>query len=110
MGVTLNTSTTYHPQTDGQTEVVNICLETYLRCFCLESPTDWFLYLAVAEWWYNTTFHSSIQTTPFEALYGQPPPIHLPYVARDSGVEEVDRSLITREFKVQLLKYHLKRA
>ncbi|XP_060178356.1 uncharacterized protein LOC132608338 [Lycium barbarum] len=110
LGVTLNTSTAYHPQTDGQTEVINRCLETYLRCFCSESQKDWYSYLATAEWWYNTTFHNSIQTTPYEALYGQPPPMHLPYIAGESGMKEVDRSLLTREFKNQLLQFHLKRA
>lgn len=44
-GVTLNTSTTYHPQYDGQTEVINKCLETYLRCYCFDSPKDWVQYL-----------------------------------------------------------------
>lgn len=75
-GVTLNTSTAYHPQSDGQTEVVHTCLETYLRCYCSDSPKDWAQYLAFAEWWYNTTFHTSIQTTPYEALYGH----HLPSI------------------------------
>lgn len=109
-GVTLSTSTAYHLQTDGQTEVLNRTVETYLRCFCADSQKDWVKFLSLAEWWYNTTFHSATQTTPYEALYGQPPPIHIPYVLGDAAEEEVDRSLITKELKVELLKFHITRA
>ncbi|GKC27067.1 reverse transcriptase [Tanacetum coccineum] len=51
---------------------------------------DW---LPLAEFWYNTNCHSSTKATPYEIVYGQPPPIHLPYVPGDSMVEAVDRSL-----------------
>lgn len=47
----------------------------------------------LAEWWYNTNHHSSTGMTPYEAVYGQPAHVHLPYVTGDSPVAEVDRSL-----------------
>lgn len=72
-GTQLRLSSSYHPQTDGQTERVNQCLETFLRCFVHACPSQWSRWLALAEYWYNTSFHSALGTTPFEVLYGHKP-------------------------------------
>jgi hypothetical protein len=72
-GNDMRLSTAYHPQTDGQSERVNQCLEIYLRCFTHACPTKWSQYLALAEFWYNTSFHSAIKMSPFVALYGHEP-------------------------------------
>lgn len=70
LGTQLHYSTTYHPQSDGQTERVNNCLENYLSCMVSNRPTLWEHWLTASEWSYNTNFHTSLQCTPFEALYG----------------------------------------
>jgi hypothetical protein len=72
-GIELKLSSSYHPQTDGQTERVNQCLETYLRCFANACPTKWKDWLPVAEYWYNTSLHSALGRSPFEVLYGRQP-------------------------------------
>ena len=109
-GVSLHLSSAYHPQIDGQTKAVNKCLETYLRCVAGDQPKAWSKWLSLVEWWYNSTFHSAIQLTPFEALYGYAPPIHLPYLPDSSDVFQVDRHLQERDSMLQLLKHHLQRA
>jgi hypothetical protein len=38
-------------------------------------PKKWSAWLPAAEWWYNCSFHTSIQMTPFQALYEYPPPL-----------------------------------
>lgn len=68
--ITLNMSLSYHPQTDGQTEIVNKCLETYLRCFVTDKHNKWSQWLHLAKWWYNTTHHALAKMTPFKVLYG----------------------------------------
>lgn len=72
-GTALQLSSSYHPQTDGQTERVNQCLETFLRCFIHSCPHRWKHWLPLAEYWYNTSSHSALGHSPFEVLYGFPP-------------------------------------
>ncbi|KAF3652749.1 hypothetical protein FXO37_17355 [Capsicum annuum] len=69
-----------------------------------DKPKEWVSYLPLAEWWYNTTYHTTLKCTPYEVLYGQKPPIYLLYLAGESKSEMVDRSLITREAVIQLLR------
>lgn len=69
-GTMLATSSAYHPQTDGQTEVLNRYLEDYLRCFTSDHPRQWTKYLHWAEWHYNSSWHSAIKMTPYEAVFG----------------------------------------
>jgi transposase InsO family protein len=77
----LHMSSSYHPQSDGQTERLNQCLESYLRCVVQSCPKKWYDWLPLAEFWYNTAYHSSLGSTPFQVLYGQAP--------RSLGIEKI---------------------
>lgn len=109
-GTTLQMSSAYHPQTDGQTERVNQCLEGYLRCFVHSCPNKWKDWLSLAEFWYNTSYHSSLDKTPFEVLYGQPPR-HLGIDVMESCVvPDLQEWLLKRKLMLQLIQQQLSRA
>ncbi|KAJ9548687.1 hypothetical protein OSB04_021230, partial [Centaurea solstitialis] len=109
-GSHLKFSSAYHPETDGQTEVVNRSLETYLRCFAAEQPKTWSFWLPWAEFWHNTAYHVSTKTTPFEIVYGRPPPTILQFVPGEIRCEAVAHDLTDRDEAIKQLKYHLSRA
>jgi hypothetical protein len=67
----LNFSTTYHPQTDGQTERTNQVLEDMLRACALQHGGSWDKSLPYAEFSYNNSYQASLKMSPFEALYGR---------------------------------------
>ncbi|KAJ0442677.1 putative nucleotidyltransferase, Ribonuclease H [Helianthus annuus] len=106
----LQMSTSYHPQTDGQTEVLNRCLEAYLRCFAHEQPTKWCSYLPWAEYSYNTGFHTSTGTTPFSVVYGRDPPPLSPYVAGETKNADLEHQLIDRDDMLKILRSNLSKA
>jgi hypothetical protein len=107
LGVPLKFSTAYHPQTDGQTERVNQCLEAYLRSMVFQEPKQWTKWLATAEWWYNTSYHSSLKMTPFEALYHYPPPMVGEFDHTQAVCPAAYLTVAAREHMMQQLKDNL---
>ncbi|MCI05729.1 hypothetical protein A2U01_0026782, partial [Trifolium medium] len=100
----------YHPQSDGQSEVLNKCLEMFLRCFTFENPKAWYKALTWAEYWYNTAHHTSIGMTPFKALYGRDPPTLIRYMPQHNDPISVQEQLGERDRILQQLKSNLERA
>ena len=78
MGTKLKFSTTFHPQTDGQTERTIQTLKDMLRACVLDFQSSWSRYLPLIEFAYNNSYQSAIGVAPYEALYGRKcrSPIH----------------------------------
>jgi hypothetical protein len=71
MGTELNYSTTFHPQTDGQTKRVNQVLEDLMRACVLTYESDWEKSMSYAEFSYNNGYQASLKMARFEALHGR---------------------------------------
>jgi hypothetical protein len=109
-GTTLKMSSSYHPETDGQTEVINRCLESYLRCFVADQPKSWSYWVPWAEYWYNTTYHVSLGKSPFEVVYGRQPPKLIKFLSNETKVAAVALELRERDEALKQLKAHLPKA
>ena len=71
MGTSLNLSTAYHPQTDGQSERTIQTLEDMLRACIIDFGGTWDSHIPLVEFSYNNSYHSSIGMAPYEMLYGR---------------------------------------
>jgi transposase InsO family protein len=109
-GVKLLMSTTYHPQTDGQTEATNKTLEGYLRCYVGDNPKGWSNWLTMAEYCNNTSYHSSLKSTPFEATYGYPPPSLTDYIPGSTKNQTAEEHLQHRTEQIAEIKHNLAQA
>jgi hypothetical protein len=68
--VKLLMSSAFHPQTDGQSEVVNRVIVMYLRCLAGDRPKTWLQWLPWAEYCYNSSYQTAIKCPPFKVVYG----------------------------------------
>jgi hypothetical protein len=73
-------------------------------------PTKWSSWLSLAEYWYNTTYHSTLGISPFEALYGHPPR-HFGLVPDDACQgTNLKQWLPKRSVMTKIIQDHLHRA
>ena len=68
-----NTSTVFHPQTDGQSERKNQKLEQFLRFYTNAKQDNWAHFLSLAELAFNSWCNESNKKSPFEVLMGYNP-------------------------------------
>ena len=66
--VKLCMSTAFHPQKDGQLEVVDKVIAMYLRCVTGDHPCAWVDWLSWVEYCHNTSFHIALRATPFDVV------------------------------------------
>jgi hypothetical protein len=96
MDTKLKKSITFHPQTDGQTEVVSPTVVHLLHAYCSKHPKLWDEHLHYIQHAYNRAKHSSTQTSPFEACFGYLPKSPLDFIfGKDivvDGQYDIDRA------------------
>jgi hypothetical protein len=71
MWTKLKFSTTFHPQTDGQSERTNHIPDDMLQAYVLEFKRSWVQYLPLIEFAYNNSYQATIGMSSYEALYGR---------------------------------------
>ena len=93
-------SMAFHPQTDGQTEVVNRSLGNLLRCLMGEANQNWDSIFPTAQLAYNSSVNRSISASPFEDMHGYTPrkPLDLlpmfPHVRISESAEAFARHIL----------------
>lgn len=93
-----STTTLRHPQCNAQAEVFTKIMAKYLASFVDGSTLDWEQYLPALQFSYNTSYHSTIATTPYELPYGIKP--RAPSI---SG-QDIQRKLHGQSFAVEQLQ------
>ena len=104
IGTSLEYSTSFHPQSDDQTEVVNQSLGNLLRCLVGNNPKQWESVLPLAKFAYIASINRSTNSSPFEVVYGSNPssivdltPLPLSNRVHPKGVEMVELMKQTHE-------------
>ena len=86
---------------------MNKRLEGYLHCLVSDKQTQWFKWLPLVEWWYNTSFHTAAKMTPFMALYGYHPLSITSFLRENSKFQAVEDHIEHQQEVLQLLKDNL---
>ncbi|MCO5572157.1 hypothetical protein L7F22_025908 [Adiantum nelumboides] len=103
---TLRFSSSYHPQTDGQSEIVNSAVLDLLKCYVSDNPAQWKHYLPLVEFAYNI-IHSSTGKAPFEIVGARKRP---PMIKVMDDVFEADKFVEDLDLAYQQVQQAIQKA
>jgi len=103
LGTELKFSSAYHPQTDGQTEIVNRSLGNLLRCLVQDNLRSWDLQLSRVEFAHNHAVNRSTGFSPFQIVYTSKPRVPLDLAIVPRSRETVKRAA---DFAKELMECH----
>jgi hypothetical protein len=83
MGSELKMNISFHPQTDGQTERVNLVIQQFLKNYVTTNQQDWVDHLELAKFCYNNLEHSATGSTPFQMMTGKSPIVPMTWAAHE---------------------------
>ena len=89
---------------------MNCVVKQYLHSFTRSRPSNLHKFLALVEWSYNTSLHLSTRVTPYEVIYGKPPPSIPHYVFGSTTNEAMDSLLLMCDIIYALLHRHFLKA
>ena len=122
LSISTKLSTSFHPQMDGQTEIVNKEVQKFLWIYCFEKQDQWANWLAIAQFSINSKKHVSTKVAPFEATWScmprmeiEPLPVNKAPAAKDftskmeGMLESVRKNLekAKEQMKLNADKHHL---
>jgi hypothetical protein len=93
MGSELKMSTSFRPQTNGQTEKVNLMIQQFLRNYVVADQQDWVDHLELVEFCYNNSAHSATGFTPFQMVTGKSPIMPMTWVAQGQPPSDVSEEV-----------------
>ena len=95
LGISTKLSTYFHPQTDGQTKIVNKEVQKFLWIYCFNKQDQWANWLAIAQFFINSKKHIPTKVAPFKATWS--------YVSR-MGIESlpVNKAPAATEFMAEM--------
>jgi hypothetical protein len=96
MGSKLKMSTSFRPQTDGQTERVNLVIQQFLRNYVAADQQDWVDHLELAEFCYNNSEHSATGATPFQMVTGKSPIVPTTWVGQPPSDASEEVPMVTQ--------------
>ena len=105
LGIERKLSTAFHPETNGQTEIMNKYLDLRLRPFVNHFQSNWSRLLPLMDFAQLALHHESINTSPFQLLHGRPPRLSFDWRAPKKP-QNARQKIAINEAKEVLNKMH----